>query len=63
MDVTFKTKLNNTARKAWAGLLDCKWTQCPELDAFIASSIPKVVVKIHNMEQKSRSCGWRSLLH
>ena len=55
MEAAFKTKLNATARKRKIGKLglpDCKWTKSPELDAFIASSIPKEVVKNDNTEQK-----------
>ena len=55
MEAAFKTKLNATARKkkiSRLGLPDCKWTKSPELDAFIASSIPKEVVKNENTEQK-----------
>ena len=55
MEAAFKTKLNATARKrkiSKLGLPDCKWTKSLELDAFIASSIPKEAVKNDNTEQK-----------
>ena len=55
MEAAFKTKLNATARQrkiSKLGLPDCKWTKSPELEAFIASSIPKEVVKNDNTEQK-----------
>ena len=55
MEAAFKTKPNATARKKKSsklGLPDCKWTKSPELNAFIASNIPKDVVKNDNTEQK-----------
>ena len=55
MEATFKTKLNATAKKrkiSKLGLPDCKWTKSSELDAFMASNIPKEVVKNDNTEQK-----------
>ena len=54
MEAASKTKLNATARKkkiSKLGFPDCQWTKSPELDAYIASSTPKGVIKNDNTEQ------------
>ena len=55
METAFKSKLNAASRKkkmAKLGLPDCKWTKSPELDSFIASTIPKDVVRSDNVAHK-----------
>ena len=36
------------------GMPDCSWTKAPELDSFIASTIPKEVVRNNNVAQKTQ---------
>ena len=57
MEAAFKTKMNTPARrkkmkKLW--LPDCKWSKAPELDTFIASTIPKDVIKADNTSHKTQ---------
>ena len=57
MEAAFKTKLNATSQKkkmAKLGTPDCRWTKSPELDSFIASTIPKEVVRNDNAAQKTQ---------
>lgn len=57
MEAAFKSKMNATARRkkmAKLGVPDCKWSKAPELDAFIASTVPKDVVKADNTSHKSQ---------
>ena len=57
MEIAFKSKLNATSRKkkmAKLGMPDCKWTKVPELDSFIAFTIPKEVVQNDNAVQKTQ---------
>ena len=57
MEAAFKTKMNASARRkkmAKLGLPDCKWSKAPELDTFIASTVPKDVVKADNTSHKTQ---------
>ena len=36
------------------GVLDCKWSKAPKLDTFIASTIPKDMVKADNTSHKTQ---------
>ena len=57
METAFKSKMNATSRRkkmAKLGIPDCKWSKAPELDAFIASTIPKDVVKADNVSHKTQ---------
>ena len=56
MEAAFKTKLNAASRKKMAklGTPNCRWTKSPELDSFIASTIPKEVVRNDNAAQKTQ---------
>ena len=57
METAFKSKLNATSRRkkmAKLGMPDCTWTKAPELDSFIASTIPKDVVRNDNAAQKTQ---------
>ena len=57
METAFKSKMNATSRRkkmAKLGIPDCKWSKAPELDAFIASTIPKDVVKGDNVSHKAQ---------
>ena len=57
METAFKSKLNTASRKkkmAKLGLPNCKWTKPPELDSFIASTIPKDVVRSDNAAHKTQ---------
>ena len=57
METAFKSKMNATSRRkkmAKLGIPDCKWSKAPELDAFIASTIPKDVVKADNVSHKAQ---------
>lgn len=57
METAFKSKMNAASRKkkmAKLGLPDCKFSKAPELDSFIASTIPKEVVKADNASHKTQ---------
>ena len=57
MEAAFKTKLNAASQKkkmVKLGTPDCRWTKPPELDSFIASTIPKEVVCNDNAAQKTQ---------
>jgi len=57
MEVAFKTKMNASTRKKRMAKLrfpDCKWSKAPELDAFIASTVPKDVVRADNTSHKTQ---------
>ena len=57
METAFKSKMNATSRRikmAKLGIPDCKWSKAPEFDAFIASTIPRDVVKADNVSHKAQ---------
>ena len=49
IEAAFKTRMDDTTRtkkKVKLELPDCKWLKPPQLDSFIASTIPKGVVRV-----------------
>ena len=57
MEMAFNSKMNATSRRkkmAKLGIPDCKWSKAPELDKFIASTIPKDVVKAENVSHTTQ---------
>ena len=57
VEAAFKTKLNVASRKKKMAKLstpDCRWIKLPELDNFIASTIPMEVVQNDNASQKTQ---------
>ena len=62
MEAVFKTKMNASARRkkmAKLQLPNCKWSKAPELDTFIASTVPKDVVKADNTPTKLKDSHWK----
>ena len=60
METAFKSKMNATSRRkkmAKLGIPDCKWSKAPDLDTFIASTIPKDVVKVTMSLTRPRDSG------
>ena len=57
METAFKSKMNATSRRKKMVKLripDCKRSKGPDLDAFIASTIPKDVVKADNVSHETQ---------
>ena len=57
METAFKSKMNTTSRRKKMAKLripDCKWSKAPELNAFIASTISKDMVKADNVSHKAQ---------
>ena len=57
MEIVFKSKMNATSRRkkmVKLGIPDCKWSKAPKLDTFIATIIPKDMVKADDVSHKAQ---------
>jgi len=52
IEAAFKSRLDNTARGKKNGLPESKWLKLPQLDSFIATSIPKDVIRADSTTER-----------